>query len=348
VAGRSGDGAGAGHLVGTACAYFQGRGFLRADQVFWTAHAFGRYRVTLGEGLLPFKAVFNRIGVKPAPDWRDARRVLEEIAADVSVRTQPLDDETAGVLYTCWQMLASALHDGQATASDLAALRDLDVMVDANRMLNSPSRMFFEDRAGLAKRFARLHPNVVPIPQGISRAMEAAGVRRLGDLVSTQLLECADRADFSAVGARIRERASALARVLETVLERDAGDALRRVEELAVERTPRLVIRYDLAALGREWTSEPESPKAKYLEAERVLVVEAPDDAIPWAAVAREIAVVAAPDREPGRVAPALSGVLQARPAECTDLSRVGPLFTRHRPSPWALQRWVRREVRAV
>jgi hypothetical protein len=155
--------------------------------------------------------------------------------------------------------------------------------------------------------------NVIPRPLGAGEAMARAGVRSLGSAVETQLLECIDPTEDTAMAARILGRRNQFGRVLESQIPgRDTEMALRRLAGIRYEAARSLLIRYSLSAFNRELESPPEEVPALYQRDQERLLFTPRDGVVSWPAIARELAVALFPEDDPGRIAASLKEVLAA------------------------------------
>lgn len=301
-------------LRDNACLLLPDGRYVRPDQVFWSEHPFGRYRVRFGADMRRFGELFERLGVRELPEPEDARRVLEEISQEFGDANRPLDEGAQGVVHQCWVLLSRALEDERIEPDDLGELRDRKVIPDDRRLLNPPRWMFFEDRPGLASRFgAFLDHNAIPRPQGAWRAMQAAGVRPLSQAVRTELIECEDPEDDEAVRKLLSDRWVLIERVVEAArgAERGTWD-LSILDQLPVKRATRLEVRRILETFGQVRSTEPEAVPVHFDRLERVLYYADRDGGPPWAALSREIAYAMNPEAEAGQVAPGLKEALSA------------------------------------
>ena len=81
-------------MKGKACLRVQDR-YLRADQVFWGSHPFGRYRVQLGSGLRSYQNLLEELGVREKPDFNDMIEVLKDISEETGSGALETEDKNA-------------------------------------------------------------------------------------------------------------------------------------------------------------------------------------------------------------------------------------------------------------
>lgn len=286
--------------------------------VFWSEHPFGRFRMQLGADLRRFNNLFQRLGIRETPTHEDAYKVLAEITESFGSRNAPLDDATYTVVIACWRMLESALEQKFSSAAEFSKLANVKCVPNTAHRLVLPSWIFFEDRAGLAAKFQGfLSANVIPRPIGASKAMAAAGVRTLVSAVEVELLECQHPIESVIVTQRMRERRLQLARVLEAQsLIGSHEEKLTVLDQVRFESADCLQVRYKLSAFGRTLTSKPETCPALFRAQGQLLSFVRTQDKLPWAHIARELALALYPDEEPGRIAPGLKEVLAADTVE--------------------------------
>jgi hypothetical protein len=305
-------------LVGIACIYLQGRGYVQPRHVFWTDPGFGEYRFALSDGLRSYARFLDRVGVRKAPAPPDAIEVLLDVAADPKLKGRALEGDAAAVVGHCWSFLADGYRTGAISAHDLEPLREQPVVPDAAGMLNRPAHLFFEDRPNLALHFRQsLGSNVIPLPDRTAAIMEAAGVRRLSRHIAVEVLESPDREENFYLASHCKERREQLRRAaVASGLATPEATEWARLEAVTYESSTKLLVRYSFDALGRVRYSQPQSPRAIFVPDEDALIGEfAPGGGMSWPDIARELALVLFPDQEPGRV----SGVLlQALAPETT------------------------------
>lgn len=287
--------------------------YVRVDQVFWSEHPFGRFRYKLGQDLRMYSNLFTSLGVRDAPDHNDALKVLMEIEEKFGDSNDQLDSEAREVVRRCWQILSQALEDEKITKDKLMSLRDHKVIPDIRDILTRPEWIYFEDRAGLAKRFgSTLRNNVIQRPQGAWRGMEAAGVRTLSDSITSHIIECSYPVQDDHVLEIIKERKSQLTRIFE--LEKDSRSLdYTLLEKIIFKSVTELKVQYSIRAFERNLISDPESVPAHFDQESLLLYFVKRGGNPPWPAIAREIVLVLLPDEEPGRLASAVKEVLVAK-----------------------------------
>lgn len=304
-------------LRGQPCLLLPDNTYVKPSQVYWGEHQFGKYRHRLGSDLRRYADLFESIGVKEAPDHDDALQVIDEISRQFGALNLSLDDDTYAVVMVCWQLLSKALESNQVTDGDLEGLHDGKVIPNLGHLLMPPCRMFFEDRAGLTAKFGEvLRCHVIPRPQGAWRAMVTAGVRPLASAVTSELVECQDAAEDEMVCGRLQERRLHLARVLESQGDEvNGGNAIAVLDKLSCQAVGQLRVRWTLPDF-RGLAGEPESVPAHYHRESQALYYVKHDDGLPWASIARELALAICPEIEPGRLASGIKEVLVAESSE--------------------------------
>ncbi len=304
------------NLRGQRCLCIDGD-YLEPTQVFWGEHPFGHYRRRLSEDLRRYSELLSRLDVRENAGPSDAMLVLREITSEFGVNNRPVDAEAYAVVMACWRLLERMLESESFEEGELSSLTDVKCVPNSQGILTPPKWMFFENRAGLAKKFEEfLINNVITRPLGAGRSMTVAGVRPLGSAVEVQLLECGDPIEDVAVAERIVERRNHLGRVLESQMRTgETESALRRLEKLRCESTTKLLIRYGLRAFDKYLESEPELVPVVYQSEEERLLVMRRDGQVSWPAIARELAIALFPDEDPGQIAAGLKEALAAESA---------------------------------
>lgn len=308
--GKAGDPALA-QLRGRSCLWL-GDAYRRPDEVFWSEHPFGRYRWRLGDQLKAYSKLLAAIHVSEAPANSDFLKVLNEVSVDFGNANKVLDQEAYSVLLECWRGLSRALRNESISESEVKALGSLKCVPDKTRVLNRPDWMFFENRAGLADKFGNfLSRNVIPRPLETGDALAAAGVRPLGMAVLVDLLECRNLVEDPKLCEHILGRQNEIARVLDKLgAESSTSDVLQRLSEIRCQVAESIEIRYRLHAFEKERQSDPEQVPALYQVDTDTLLYARRDQLMPWASIARELAIALYPDDDPGRFAAGLKEAL--------------------------------------
>lgn len=305
------------------CLYLDNK-YLAPNQVFWGEHPFGRFRKRLSEELRSYNNFMQKIGVRDAPNNEDALKVLNEISKEFGNTNLPLDDEAYAVLMVCWRMLEKAYEEEILPLSQLEALCKVKCISNADKILNPPQWMFFENRAGLAAKFDDfLKGNVISRPVGAAQAMAAAGVRTLGSAVEIRLLECDNPSDELVMSNRILQRKNQIGRVLSSQMTGPGAlSALNRLDSLQCKSVSSLKISYHLSAFNRNLASDPETVPALYQsDTDSLLFTRKDGYVLSWPAVARELAIALLPDEDPGRIAAGIKEVLSAESVETATAS---------------------------
>lgn len=285
--------------------------YVRPDQVFWNDHPFGLYRFKLGPGLRPYEELLNKLGVRTDPEISDYVQVLLDISNQF--KSNLLDEETSGVVMSCWRKLSDALTAGQITSEDLKSkLSGQKVIPDPRQVLTVPEHLFFEDRAGLAIRFdALLKNNVIQRTEGCWLAMEAVGVQLLSRMIEVDLSEEVDSEPDIALYNRIQERKLLIQRIIDA--EQSAGSELASRDKLLsldFQRAGNLEIVMTIHVFNRRYQTEPEKTNAVLKDNTFYSVWT--DNLPSWAAIGRELALALKPSGEIGSLAMGIKEVLSA------------------------------------
>ena len=285
------------------------------EQVFWSEHPFGQYRWRLSDNLKRYGRLLEVIGVKDTPDYEDAISVLHEISLKFGTGNRQLDDEAYSVLMRCWQMLEEALDTGRIARESIKSLGTVKSIPNKSKILYLPTWLFFENRVGLADKFeAFLVNNVIPRPLKVGGAFQAAGVRQLGSAVEVELVRNDDPADDPGTRALLRQRGKEIARVLSGLLaSHDVQIALHRLSSLDCGSATSLVLQYRLSAFNKVVKSQPERVPALYEPTSHCLRTTRQNGMLPWAPIARELAIALRPEEDPGLFAAGLKEVLSAK-----------------------------------
>ena len=298
----------------TKCLWL-GDAYRSPEHCFWGSHPFGQYRWRLDGHIRDQSSLLTKIGVTDSPDHEDALEVLKEISAEFGETNRPLHDDAYAVVMSCWRMLERALNDDVIGNGRLhEALGQAKCIPNEDRVLYLPTRLFFENRVGLAAKFEMfLASHVIPRQLGTGGAFLAVGVQQLGSVVAIELLRTdnpdADRNTME----RLRQRRGEIARVLSGQMASDqVQGALGRLSSLHWMSATSLEIQYRLEAFGRVLESQPEIASAAYHSTEHSLWSTHSNGQVPLAPLARELAIALCPEEDPGLFAAGLKEVLAA------------------------------------
>jgi hypothetical protein len=271
----------------------------------------------LGDELRSYGEFLQRIGVKESPDADDAFTVMQEISATAG--NSPVDPEARAVLWNCWEMVERALRDERLTPEEIESrLEKVKCVPNRSSVLYAANLVFFDNRAGLAAKFGTfLRDHVIARPLGASVALSAAGVRELGNAIELEVLERREASPDIEMRELLDDRRDQIGRVFSAQgAEIDVSDAMQRLERLECEQTSLLKVQYQLSIFARTPTSNPEFPQALFIPSEETLSFTRDGDGVHWAAIARELAIAAFPEEDPGRFSSALKDVLSSPSVE--------------------------------
>jgi len=303
-------------LKGRACLPLGEGQYLEPRRAFWREHPFGPYRYQLGTEWFAFRDLFDRLGVREQPGPSDYRDVLLEACKSPEGFARALDKQTQEIVLSCWEGLQIALETEQIPELAVATLENEKVIPDAGGFPMEPRRLFFEDRPGLAERFAQaLGNNLIRRSMGSWRAMATAGVRPLSEVVNVRLVEARDDAPDALLGKRLQERRSAIARVLESLSDGQSTESrLGALAELSCRKASKLTVRYSANPFGRPIATDPEEVTVLVLD--NTLFTTYQNHTVPWAAVAREIGFLLKPEGNVGALAGGIKEALSYDTAE--------------------------------
>ncbi len=298
-------------LRGKPCLWI-GEAYRLPNQVFWGEHPFGRYRWRLGDQLRAYGKLLSALSVCEAPTGKDVIGVLKEIALEFGATGRSLDDEGHAVLMNCWRSISGMLRTEGIAKQDVQALHSIKCVPDKTRVLNPPDWMFFENRAGLVEKFGDyIARNVIPRPLDTGDALSVAGMRSLGTAVAVELIECRSPKEDPGLSQRIGSRRNEIARVLDALsTEYSTVEVLDHLQGIECHVAESIEIRYRLDAFNRHLESAVERVPALYQAEANALLYARRDQTMPWASIARELAVALYPDEDPGRFAAGLKEAL--------------------------------------
>ncbi|MBN2034600.1 MAG: DUF3883 domain-containing protein [Deltaproteobacteria bacterium] len=309
-------------LKDKACLLLPDNRYVTPADVFWGEQPFGRFRHQLSSDMRKYNDLLEKLGVRERPGPEDAQDVLLEIAHEYGGVNQPLDDDAYAVCMTCWRMLSQGIEEGKISEEEIKNLSSAKIIPDDRKILNPPHLVFFEDRAGIAGKFGEfLKHNVISRPQGAWIAMAKAGVLILSAAVEVRMLERVDPIEDLMVTRRVKDRESQLARIFEPLRQSISPEnALSLLENLRYFQAKELRIQYLLRLFNRELESKPEDVSTFCHQDENTLYFVKRNGTVPWASIARELALSISPELDPGQLASGLKEVLSA---ESDDAARL-------------------------
>ena len=212
-------------------------------------------------------------------------------------------------------MLEQALDKELIDVDHLKSLREIKSIPNKDRRLYPPSWLFFENRTGLADKFGSfLEGNIIHRELGTYRAFLAAGVQQLGSAVKVELVRYKVPGDDPNTTKGIQQRRREIARVLasQEAASLDVQNTLDTLGRLNCKSAANLEIQYRLCAFNQEIESGIESALSIYQPDDQSIWTVSQNGEMPWAPLARELAMALCPDEEPGLLAVGLKEVLAA------------------------------------
>lgn len=159
-------------------------------EVFWDKTPFGKYVIVLSDEYKKYYQLFNQIGVKETPDFKDAIRILKKISEQKKGRR--LTDNEINIVSECWSLIQKSLKDDSLSKNEIETnlnkINTLVIIPDNQKMLSDPSCIFFEDRPSLADYFGKdFKSSLITKNPSNWEAMALAGVKNLSDAVSVKI-----------------------------------------------------------------------------------------------------------------------------------------------------------------
>ena len=279
-------------LEHSPCIYIEAlHRYVRPERVFWGHHPFGRHRYVLGPDFAEFRPLFERLGVPEFPRPDDAKEVLLDLASERMGEPAPLLEDDVQVIHACWELLSHGMANGETTDSLFEELREAEVVLDRTQWLRQPSQVFFADSEQLASLFGpNVQARLIERHEATWRALEAAGVGGLSEVLDTRVTEQEPLPGPSRVEPLLHERRSQLVRLLSPS------------DDQALQKVDQFYDRYNLAPLSRlevqQALSVDGSDEVSSVHQRRALChhddaiffwVEPSDSPIAWVEISREL-----------------------------------------------------------
>lgn len=291
-------------LIGQKSLFFNspdGEGaYFYPGQVFWEQHPFGKRRFRLSADYGRFKTLFDRIGVKDQPTVEDAISVLLEISEEYGGSNHPLEkgNEDRDIVIMCWKLISEALENQKIKDKDVKTkLGKAKTILDVRDILTKPELMFFEDRPGWGEKFQIVKNNLTPRIEGAWMGMEAAGVRPLSSVITTEMVVCEDSFNNERFIEYINERQGLFLRIVEGHrIKGERSLTLKDLGQLTYFQAREINIVRIFQGFGRQEKSELESVDAILYD--KSLYFVKPNGAYPWKGISRELSYVINPTGE--------------------------------------------------
>lgn len=301
-------------LSSRRCILLGDGGYVEPSHCFWESNPFGTYRYRLDESFSRWRLLHTRLGARVKPSAQDAVDVLGEVAFKHGGAEAPVLSNDRDVVLRAWVFLNDQLDRGEATAGDLAELATVECVIDGRDRLRRPGDVLFRDSSLIAKHLDdEAASRLIERPENIAGALEAAGVRRLRDAISIEIVERRDRSEPSRFSALVADRRHLLARALRSVTA-DPASALERFEtEVAVSPLTELVVIERVELAGTTLRTEAITRPALWLRDDHSFLLIEPVDR--WPEVAKEFAIAldATDGDDPEVIAMLVKAVLAAR-----------------------------------
>ena len=287
-------------------------------ECFSEDHPFGTHRVRLtADTLSAFTHLLKALQVRPRPSWQDAMDVLCEISQGELARSQlPIGDDDKQVVFACWRLIETALRDPECdqdtVQSKLTAIASKRIVCRVDNLMTEPQKVFFRDREHLAEAFhQQLELDLIAMPQGASESLARAGVRKLSDVTTTEIIPDKLPAQQSMdVKSRLSERAPLLVRVMETF---NAGQGKDNPDfhGIIVSEAATITVQYMFRGYPRALPSNRQTVLAIFDEPKNQLWYCREEASIPWDTIACELACMFLGTNEAPQLSAQISAVLE-------------------------------------
>jgi hypothetical protein len=284
-------------LKGKPCLYLEIGKYIRPQDAFWDGHPFGQFRFQLDSQWREYQKLLDRLGVKNKPDGDSAMEVLLEIAEEFGNSHKQLtgkDEAIENIVIQCWKILSDYLgndQQGHLSGEIKKKLGKARTIPDNRHILTFPEHIYLEDCPDLAEKFSILKHNLIKLPSGAWRAMEAAGAQRMSKAVKTEINELENPTPCRKLTSNIRERLPLINRIIEIEVHKANKVShinIDRLANLQVFRADTIRVTHTLSAFGRiEQLNE--VVEALQIDGER-LYFSLQNGQIPWNVIARELA----------------------------------------------------------
>ena len=295
-------------LIGKKCLWVNDK-YYSPDQVYWESHTFGRFRVQLGQDIRGFQKLLDALGVRDAPNHKDAIDVLKEVSHETGNGYLQSGDES--VVLMCWEMLSDALREDAMDSESLeAVLNNVPCVPNKQKQLYKPSWMFFNDNPDVAKKFHNIiKGNVIDRIDRVWTAMATAGVKPISDAIHKIMDVKVNPVKDESLHARISARRALIKSICEigadSIQSQRTDSFLERVEFARVDY---LAVKWQLHAFDKVWPNTPSEPAYAHLDvgSQVIYFVQQEDGRPQWDSIAREVTQAIAPPELSASIAPGI------------------------------------------
>jgi hypothetical protein len=273
------------------------------SQVVRDPGALRRYLWPLPGEFAAFNELADSLEIAHHPGAQHAIRVLCEIAA--SADDTPATDAVLAAVEACWRILETELHgegeswqdedsDESTDPTDLEydieqELADGRVWADRGRVLRRPAELYIDDRPALR----RLMPDaalqlLVDRPRFGTSALAVAGLQSLSAALVQDIVRVPNSYENSEIGALLRDREDALARIVSAAT--GTTDVLADLRRLEILNADEIVVRRQL--VGDDVFDLGEHPVPAHFDKDAHRLFVQRHDPFPWTEVAVELALV--------------------------------------------------------
>jgi len=278
--------------------------FVEPTKVFWSDPGFGSWAQVLSPTGREYQAFYDRVRVNEAPSPDQIEQTLRAISR--AACNDRLGEEDKCVVHRCWELLDEVVG---SAGEELARLGAIKSAVGPRDILEMPTMLLFADGRRLAEGIRLIRDTLVRRDKTTHSALAAAGVRAAEEVI-TPHVDSGLRYDEAAdLPSRIRDRMSALERLVEAQRTDGIDIALDPLADLRIDVMPELAVEYVTRFAHQHHVDPPRPTEAIYFAEDHRLIVRADK---PSRHVAREIALCIAPDLDASSLAPSITEVLAA------------------------------------
>lgn len=222
----------ASRLWNTRCIYVDSQKlFVRPNQLYWAPQQLGRFAFTIPSNLEPFRPLFNVIGVKNAPTYKDYIDFVLDIVGAYFEKGTVVVGPDHSVYDACLSGIGQAFASEELDTSELSRLQKAPSVLNLLNRPTFPDEVLLQDSQWHATFFNGELSNALcrPAPE-LYPLLEMVGVKRLSECAEVSLeyvdgpIEAEDH-----LAKRLRERVDIVARLLHdkpTLTQKKISEAL--------------------------------------------------------------------------------------------------------------------------
>lgn len=277
-------------------------------------------REILGEGthiaepveLESLRALHHWLGVRESASVQDLVKRLVALSSQVRTAEGSMRPALLTAMERVWEQLSAEAENTIPAQSTLEPLVANPVILDGAKQLRRVEEVLLNDAPEIASQFPDLAPQLLAPDDSLAAVYRRLGVRSLSETVQVTVAAAPGATNDDEVQALLHTRQSLIRRIVAAQAVEDAFAATAFIKRLKVREAATIDVRWRLEVGDGVYLSATQAVKATIDWQQEVLYLCRDEGQVPWAAVARELAVGIGGSRSAGALALAIRQVLVA------------------------------------